>query len=746
VYETHPMFRSRNPWIPAWATILALLLSTPGNAAVLTTAGDVNGPVAPVPSVQLDIAESDATALLFREQRNLLLPSSVDVGLSLPGYVEDPSDLTPDTILAGTRVDSWFLHTDPVTTNRYIGSVRFDRAIIGIMVDGADVLASNAVLGAPGTTYTVSAGALDLGSDYLSLSPDRRKIEFSWRTNAGMDQIRILTEPTPEWSYVANFVHRWTDPSNSSPVIEYRSSGGRFQFVTPNFNPGGGPGVVMDEPFMLKSERIILTGSGAVAPVGASFNYLVMDQNDCIAHGSSASNISGHTTAIDNPATNGQPNLRLLLQSYDADHTGFVSEFPSVYYSAGRWRIFLQDTSAVMPEFVGFYIYVLPDDGTNFVHSATSSSPSTLLDDSRLNGKPDAIIHVTQVWNPGGVGGVYNNHPIAVAYDDALEQWAIVNQDGGNFNLGASFNVFIPPAPSFSWQHTATVANTAAFGHITDTSNPDADGSAAPILLETQNLAPMGGPAAAHPTPTGIYYSGVPGWSLYSEDSFTPYPIGAASNLYQPPIDFRTYVHLATLANVITHRTFLTHPLIDDDPSAVVFATRNWSSDVLFSGTNSNHHFGLYYTGSEWAVFNEDFGTHDLNVAYNIHVPGPDAQAFTHTAISASIAGNRTTIDDPSTNGQPDLRLIITHNWSPPGGASEYNDHPTGVDYDAGSERWQIVNLDGAAMPEDVAFNVLPVPEPDLLLLLGAGLALLFALRPPAALRHPVPTQGPRGI
>ena len=145
-------------------------------------------------------------------------------------------------------------------------------------------------------------------------------------------------------------------------------------------------------------------------------------------------------------------------------------------------------------------------------------------------------------------------------------------------------------------------------------------------------------------------------------------------------------------------------------------------------GVYSDHNFGLYYTGATWSVFNEDGAAHDIDVAYDIHVAGPGSDAFTHLASPSNVSGDRTTIDEVSTNNLPDLGLIITHNWNPPGGSPSYNDHPIGVDYDATADRWQIVNLDGAAMPTTAAFNVLVVPEPDQEVMLGAGVVLLVLM------------------
>ena len=67
------------------------------------------------------------------------------------------------------------------------------------------------------------------------------------------------------------------------------------------------------------------------------------------------------------------------------------------------------------------------------------------IDHPLLNGRPDALLYVTQNYNPGGGwGGVYNAHPVAVAYSPSRERWQILNEDGVAISQGASFNVYAP--------------------------------------------------------------------------------------------------------------------------------------------------------------------------------------------------------------------------------------------------------------------------------------------------------------
>ena len=79
---------------------------------------------------------------------------------------------------------------------------------------------------------------------------------------------------------------------------------------------------------------------------------------------------------------------------------------------------------------------------------------------------------------------------------------------------------------------------------------------------------------------------------------------------------------------------------------------------------------------------------------------------FVHRATPENISANSTYLDNPRTNDDPDVILYVTPNWNPGGGNGTYNDHPVGVWYDAGAQRWAIFNQDREPMPDGAAFNV----------------------------------------
>jgi len=116
-----------------------------------------------------------------------------------------------------------------------------------------------------------------------------------------------------------------------------------------------------------------------------------------------------------------------------------------VWFDAARsdWAIFNQDY-APMALGESFNVFTRPAASNVYTHVATasnSSGDSTYLDNVYTNNNPYALIWVTPNYNPGGKGGVYNNHNIGVWYDSSRCKWAIFNQDGSAIPNGAAFNI-----------------------------------------------------------------------------------------------------------------------------------------------------------------------------------------------------------------------------------------------------------------------------------------------------------------
>ncbi len=166
-------------------------------------------------------------------------------------------------------------------------------------------------------------------------------------------------------------------------------------------------------------------------------------------HRSDEKNSRGDYTYLSDPTIDGDPNAVVLVTpTPDQESTGdgIYDHNVGVWYEpqAQQWAIFNQDRAAV-PDGTTFQV-VVPGGPEKIVHRAESGNideNSTYLDDPLVNGKPGAILSVTQNWNPGGGSGTYNDHPVDVRYDAGRQQWAIFNTDDSAMPDGAAFNVAV---------------------------------------------------------------------------------------------------------------------------------------------------------------------------------------------------------------------------------------------------------------------------------------------------------------
>jgi len=350
--------------------------------------------------------------------------------------------------------------------------------------------------------------------------------------------------------------------------------------------------------------------------------------------------------------------------------------------------------------------------GVQFVHVATAANSSvdyTIIDHPLTNGNPNAIILVTPNWNPGGVGGTYDNHPIGVWYNGS--KWAIFNQDGVTaIPVGAAFNVIIPTAGAGVFVHTATVGNRA--GDYTMITNSLTDGNPNAIVAVTPNWNPGGGGSGTYNNhPTGVFYDGSK-WAIFNQDGTTAIPVNASFNVSVLTAGAGVFIHTATVGNNAGDYTKIDNPLTNNHPNAIVFVTPNWDPGGGVSGTYNNHPIGVFYgaTAGQWTIFNQDLAPIPLGAAFNVLVLVPASDIFVHTATAGNSVGAYTNIDNRLTNFHPNAVVFTTPNWNPGGVGGMYNNHNIGVYYDG--IQWTIFNQDNVTMPANAAFNVL-VPNPD---------------------------------
>lgn len=235
----------------------------------------------------------------------------------------------------------------------------------------------------------------------------------------------------------------------------------------------------IDAPYLLAGSPAIDAGMLAAVPVptllprldadglrrarGAAPDIGALESGDAwFGAVATAANISGNWFVLEHPSTDGQPLARVFATpNFSLGNIAHDKPFGVWWISAStRFGIFNQDL-ANMPVGAGYNVMVPapstppgagpPRDGNEFLARAPGGSPSFLLDDSSVNGRPDAVIVLTQNFNPQNpplAPGAYNDHvPTLQIFAD--DRWRIANADGATIPANAAFNVYAqPPSPS----------------------------------------------------------------------------------------------------------------------------------------------------------------------------------------------------------------------------------------------------------------------------------------------------------
>jgi len=79
------------------------------------------------------------------------------------------------------------------------------------------------------------------------------------------------------------------------------------------------------------------------------------------------------------------------------------------------------------------------------------------------------------------------------------------------------------------------------------------------------------------------------------------------------------FIHFTTAGNVSGDHTFIDNEVCNGDTNAILIITHNYSPPNGTFGYE-NHSTGVYYTGGEWAIFNEDGAAMVTGIAFNVLV------------------------------------------------------------------------------------------------------------------------------
>lgn len=158
---------------------VSLLVSAQASAAVLSVTGDVTLIAAPG-TVSNATPGNNTTMYAFDEIQNFLLGADLVT--------------SSGTILAGTRVNSQMILLNRESGRSSLelaGAVTFDSMILGLITTTAGLAATDAILGAAGTTYaTFFARGLE-GGETLGIAGDTLSLVL--RVTQPGDWLRVVT-------------------------------------------------------------------------------------------------------------------------------------------------------------------------------------------------------------------------------------------------------------------------------------------------------------------------------------------------------------------------------------------------------------------------------------------------------------------------------------------------------------------------------------------------------------------------
>lgn len=473
--------------------------------------------------------------------------------------------------------------------------------------------------------------------------------------------------------------------------------------VAPPEAEGSMPGVLGSDPNANAPE--ILPNGGGFAYPGVSFNHL-----------STAANITGAVTYFDSPSLNQLP-TRSVLATVLLNPVGATTSYHNhpigVYYSAtaDQWSVFNEDNTT-MPAGVAFNAFTPAQNSVFFTHTATVANISgdlTLIDNAYLNNNPGALVFAVPVYNPGGGGGMYYPHNIGVYYQAAAQKWGIYNEDDVNVTENSKFFVYVAhPSYDMAFKHITTAAST--IGNYTVLDHPLLNDNPNAVINITHEF-PSGSGQRFDQVLGAWYSNSLHRWTIYFNTSGTM-PDGYSFNVLVQPNRKDSFVFKADASSILSAYPYvavINHPLLNNNPNALVYATHNWNPFGSTSHVIDNHPLGVLYYNNQWTVYHTDFEAIPLNTYYNIYFTDAKANAYSIEAGDQNTTASTMHLSHPQLNGHTDAVFLATQNFNPGEGIS-------GVTYGNmtyaayGTGLWNILRVGGPDFPLEHAYNVL-IPQ-----------------------------------
>ncbi|MDT0555842.1 DUF7452 domain-containing protein [Patiriisocius hiemis] len=254
-----------------------------------------------------------------------------------------------------------------------------------------------------------------------------------------------------------------------------------------------------------------------------------------------------------------------------------------------------------------------------FVHTATPaniSADASFIDHPLLNNNPTAQLIVSHNWNPPGSTGVYNDNITGVFYSNSQNRWGVYNESGASMLDGSSYNIFIGQSTDITL-HIADLANQDTNPIYSILNHPNLNGNPDAQVILTTYYNPNG---IRNNHNYGVWYDSADDrWKIYTED-LVDIPLDSAFFVGVGETDAITITHTATAANISGNWTEIDHPLLDNNPDAVLVFTHNWGATGDSSNVILDKTLGVWYTGSKWAIYTEDLSPMPQDIEFDITI------------------------------------------------------------------------------------------------------------------------------
>lgn len=347
-------------------------------------------------------------------------------------------------------------------------------------------------------------------------------------------------------------------------------------------------------------------------PDGASFNVLVLKDDNSILLTAVSGNISAAASRIDHPSLNNNPNaIVYVTQNWNGGGSGvYNTSKVGVYYSASvqRWSVFNEDLAS-MVENSKYNIYI---GASEFVHKSEASNISvsvTKFDNPLINRDPEAKVFALHNWNPFGAGTVTHDKTLGVYHTGSV--WSVFNEDVSAMPENLYFNVAIAPKTDSAFLHSTTAPNITANYTTIDNpllnGNPNAKILVQPIYISSYNNVNV-----------GLWYNtGTSKWTIFNENS-AAMTAGKDFNVWLLN-DNKSFVHNvdSTSISYVNSYSILDNPLTNNNPDANILVTPRLNSGAYF-----DHVLGVWYydTIGKWILYTEDGTPFTLGLKYNVYV------------------------------------------------------------------------------------------------------------------------------